>query len=832
MGVIRLERAEKRLVEDVEHGDKTEFTKKRERISAEVVRHIMLGLPLFRRGIWPFAPARACATTGAGVSLSGALIDGRVELAAVIGAQGGPLYPLEFRDCIFEGGFCGAHAHFSRLSFKNCAFVDCGDRLDPDSGRPLPTLDLSGAKLDGDLDMRGVRPEPRGRSLAWIRAPGVRVDGRIDLSGCLLSTPAAPADDGADRPEDAVDLSLAVIKGDLVVRQGSELRGRFKLRGARIEGDFWLDGAKLINPGVRTEALFMQGAEIGGFLSLACAAPDRPFECHGNIDLTATEVAHSLIVRKASIRGSIRAPDLVVRDDFFLHAETSGVIDLEHMTIGGSLDLSDLQVEAGAAFLPAADPAEPGNSEPKPALNLKDGRIGRELRLTPSKWGGRVRLAGAVDLTGLTCDTLDDEVGRAWGRSVCIRMNHFVYRKTGWLPDWLRVHLDERPSHHILSDWFLARRAEGHWPLNWLWRTARLERDDYWEPWQLRRNWVYQQFDTKKRDPVSIARHTIDEPDYRPQPFEQAIRVARAEGREDFAVHFEMLKQRIEWRLMNRMVRWWLGFTGIALGTLWLVLHQPLRAGAFDRWLVGWTLAALIVTLLLMIRATTVHRGVLRLLKRDPGPLSAAATWMVFFAPVLLLVGHSPWWSQPFHFLVAALIFAAIRFVSVFAHAAMRFGFGYLRRPIRAVVTLILAFLLGWWGTEIARTRDMLVVEDTPAAGQGATRGRPVAEVSCADQLSAPLYALDVLIPIVDLREESRCGIRRRPAPGRPVHNPGKMSIYGIWEVLPDLPLNDNRFWWWMKAIYAIIGWFLVSLAILTFAQVNRARADPPSEQN
>jgi len=33
-----------------------------------------------------------------------------------------------------------------------------------------------------------------------------------------------------------------------------------------------------------------------------------------------------------------------------------------------------------------------------------------------------------------------------------------------------------------------------------------------------------------------------------------------------------------------------------------------------------------------------------------------------------------------------------------------------------------------------------------------------------------------------------------------------------------------------VKALYAIAGWFIVSLSILTFAQVNKTHAEPPTE--
>jgi len=179
MGIMQLTAAEESLVRDVEHGDKTDFSGKQQEISAEVLRHIILGLPLVKQGTGWFAREVSCATTGAGVAIKGARIKGRVKLDAAIGGEGGPLWPLEFRQCVFVGGFSAVHAHLSRLSFRDCTFA--GDPVDPDSCRPMPTIDLSGARLDGDLDMRGVHPERSEDGLLWIDAMGIRVDGEIDL---------------------------------------------------------------------------------------------------------------------------------------------------------------------------------------------------------------------------------------------------------------------------------------------------------------------------------------------------------------------------------------------------------------------------------------------------------------------------------------------------------------------------------------------------------------------------------------------------------------------------------------------------------------------------
>ena len=420
----------------------------------------------------------------------------------------------------------------------------------------------------------------------------------------------------------------------------------------------------------------------------------------------------------------------------------------------------------------------------------------------------------------------------------------------------------KRSSQKTVGDWILGRRADGLWPWKWFPRRLLPKLQDFWDPWQLRRNWIYRQYESDQtraadRDPfLSISRHEIWEEDYRPQPFEQAIRVARAEGREDFATQFEMHKKRLEWRLFNLRVRWGLGGIAITLAALWLIIHS-------DSWLSDVaTFVAWLGTVALMIFGTWVREKLRTVLKTVAGlsdnasdTASKAVVRIAYWLPASLLL-VSLWWDTPWNWIAALAIFASVRLLGVLAHGVMRFGFGYLRRPINAVVTLIGAFLIGWLGVSTAESRDMFVVAADPVAGwvgpwsaaaapdeaghdppivMGSERPTAadtfVRDISCSHEISKPLYALDVLVPIVDLGEESRCEIRRFPAPGRPVADPEPRNLLESAFAVLDGPLNHHRFWWWMKAIYAVAGWLIVSLAILTFAQVNRTEAEPPSEQ-
>lgn len=815
MGTFTLSDEEERLFRGVEHGDSVEF-EAGEKIDADVLRHIIIGLPLVKDRGTVRAVAAAltgnplreirCRVTGVGISIKGGVIKGRLRLDAAIGDQGGPVFPLEFDGTCFEGGFSGAHAKFSRLSFRNCSFRDVPEDDPPPEGKapgragdsakaapPVPTIDLTDASVDGDLDMRGVGPA-RASDLLWIRAPGIRVDGKIDLCCCTLRSPD-PQEHRlvSDEAADALNLTLAEIRGDLQFLNGASALGRLKLRGAQIDGDVWMSGATLKGHASEEEALFLQGARIAGFLMLDAGA-DRPgpkarfspFDCDGNLNLTAAEIGLGLDLDGAIIRGAIHAPDLTVDDDAHLWAEVYGKVDLENATIKGSLSLAALKI-----------------TDPNGALSLKDVTAGRALRL---KWAprtdeqgagsnpsGRQRfeMAGEVDLQGATCTMLDDSGGRDWGRDVAILMTHFVYSRASWGPDLQRpAPSPKAPGKQALGPRLRAwRRAAGEkyrsaresvwkkikrgaaerlpvWFTDWRGWTDGLRLGDHWTPWEIRRNWIFQQFDAALIEQLpSPARYRINSSEYRPQPFEQAIKVARSEGREDFAIHFEILKRNIEWRLFSRRNWEWFLFLGLFAALAWLAFYRA-------------NLTAEIV-------------------------------------------------------MAAIAIGAVLTFISPLCHRIMDWLFGHLRRPVRAIATLVVAFLLGWAGVHAANERGMMVIDVDPVATQvgespevmviGSPREADVrnlaSNVHCGDRVSEALYALDVLVPLIDLREESRCEV------GQALPDKGYVRG-GLMGVLESVASGPTTFWAVLKALYAIAGWFIVSLSILTFAQITRSRGE------
>lgn len=388
-----------------------------------------------------------------------------------------------------------------------------------------------------------------------------------------------------------------------------------------------------------------------------------------------------------------------------------------------------------------------------------------------SEISGRELFGAAVNLEDLSCGTLEDNGGLAWGANIHLKLDRMTYGQAVSARRATTV----RPSSEGWRGAVMANMRE------WMDAFLSLERGlssilkgqkgDEVEnrsksPWEHRRNWLYQQF-IRGPDEVWSHHHRIPQEDYRPQPFAEIIRVSRAMGDEDAAVNFEILKHRIEAR------------------------HFASR-----------TLPAFFVL------ATLV------------GGLVFAFLW-------------SAQMNMAERSLVALGLMGLVATLPITVDASFRWMFGYLRRPINALATILIFFALGWGGVYMANRHHRLVVDLTPVASVTMTRGdsaavllgAPIAsgkangEVPCGATIDEALFALDVFIPLIDLRQESRCEV------GVPdVVQDDRVFVWKQLDMVLSPIFRSALFWNWAKAIYAVAGWLIISLSILTFANVARAR--------
>ncbi len=165
-------------------------------------------------------------------------------------------------------------------------------------------------------------------------------------------------------------------------------------------------------------------------------------------------------------------------------------------------------------------------------------------------------------------------------------------------------------------------------------------------------------------------------------------------------------------------------------------------------------------------------------------------------------------WSRATAFAINAPHYSLAQ-ISDLAHYVMmqiyRLTFGFGLDPRRAVVTLLGSFLLGWTVFADANRRDLMIVDQQPVAtlsdrsAIGAGLSTEVADkVPCGDMIDPRLFALDVFIPLVDLRQESKCEIGVADGSEATAAEATTLKI--------------------IKAIYAFFGWIVISLSILTFS--------------
>ncbi|RYD90489.1 MAG: hypothetical protein EOP61_29445 [Sphingomonadales bacterium] len=333
-----------------------------------------------------------------------------------------------------------------------------------------------------------------------------------------------------------------------------------------------------------------------------------------------------------------------------------------------------------------------------------------------------------VNLKDAQCDTLGDNGGLAWGDSFRVSLDRFTYRHAEGV--------GEASGASLLSLSPLSH-------------------------WKVRREWLWQQMrglnEPRNRRPRDLS-------EYKPQPFEQLIRVARSSGDEQMASSIEIEKNIIEGKIFAQAS--WRTFA--ALGV----------AGA---------------------AASALLNGVGTLLD------------VVLIVGIGLLVGFAP--------RIASFLFHWL--------------FGYLRRPLRATLTLIGSIVIGFVGVHIANENYRMVIELTPTAstfdeaharlGTPLNREGVASNMECGKEINELLYAIDVFIPLIDLRQEGRC--TAGTVAGKETRSPEDQPA-GWWaRQMADAyarTILSQSFWEISKALYGVLGWIMVSLSILTFARLDR----------
>lgn len=174
----------------------------------------------------------------------------------------------------------------------------------------------------------------------------------------------------------------------------------------------------------------------------------------------------------------------------------------------------------------------------------------------------------------------------------------------------------------------------------------------------------------------------------------------------------------------------------------------------------------------------------------------------------------------------------------------------------KALVTFFLYWSIGVIWIFILNTDGHLVVDSTPTATYISAKADPIkqeesysfgtlkqnknnveGQVPCGKVIHPTIYALDLMIPLIDHRQEFRCMVRtdypksqNEDIKSTISYNPFDFKIKPFNFTLKPIQDFMGSFWsnflLFINAVYTILGWIITSLLILTFTRISRRHID------
>lgn len=747
----------------------------------------------------------AWAVASTGVRIRGARIDGALDLSDAAGIDGQPLPALALEDCECREIITLNHARLARLSFKNSC---------------LRGIRAFEAQIDGPLDLAGISPcaldgQPE---QCWVRFNGSRIDGDVIAENARLVAEAPNPDQTVvEPPRYALSLARCEIAGRIWAKYLTAIGG-VSLGDASVGGEVWLRGAHLV--AVEGHALMAQSASFrSGLVADRCKTTQRNFQAtgciwllgsqiNGNVNLTGAQIRidpnsrkyRSILATGAKISGSFflrtgfRSEGTLyfrgarVQGDFDassaqLHSRQNTTIDLRTAHVGGDFILENSDIRGGIALRRANVDGRLSFRQTKitgsfPAIVLVGSRIGGELDATGLVCAGgvdaqRLKIDGGLILHSARITSVD---GIALDLTVASIGGGLLLSESG-----ASSSLDGALvlSRAIVRGGFIAEAA-----------TLKPGKTARNAGVAVEGNGLEVEGDVWLGGAAEIARANID----------GTVELCGAQFRRELRV------------ANTGEARWLLGGASAANlidldGASWGGAGTTVDLDGFDY---GGLAVNGSDEEIWVSRKAWLSRHVETVHPYRPQPY-------VHLAAVLRRQGHDQaarkalthkrWreWREAEHW--------STKWFSVWFGTLFSFGYS----PGRAMATMVAAIGLGAFGTHFANQNKLLVVDTAPVAtvavrdGASSSPGIPSAVSSgaqtalpCGDAIQPALYAVDVFVPLIDLRQESKCEAASPPMDA---------ANAGTWMYHPD-------FWRWAKSIYALLGWILTSLAILTFSGV------------
>jgi hypothetical protein len=308
------------------------------------------------------------------LKLRGARIEGELDLE-----RDSLRCPPTLQDCFFE----------QSLNFREARVP--GLRL---PGSRVPGLDAQQLDARGNLELSNIAAEGE------IRLLGAKIAGELDLSGAHLANPEGPALNG-----DGMSVDGSVSCGE-----GFVAKGEVSLLSAKIAGKLDLSGARLANPegsALSAAALSVEGGLFCGGLTAG-----------GEVSLYAAKIAPALYIsgaHLANLGGSALRADRMTVDGTMFCGDgfvAEGELSLPGAKIAGTLDLSGAKLanpKGQALFGDRMSIGEGLYSTRGPLVTegevrLFDARIGGEINLSGARLANPGGRAFSADGTSVEAD--------------------------------------------------------------------------------------------------------------------------------------------------------------------------------------------------------------------------------------------------------------------------------------------------------------------------------------------------------------------------------------------------------------------------------------------
>lgn len=759
-------------------------------VSGAFLRHVLLGLPIGaavhagvreRHEDYPAPDHDAPALLAApGLRLSGAVVTGALDLSDCIGQGGQGLPALALEDCVLNGDGDGpdldlSHARLARLSLK-------GSRVGLIRGRDMV--------VDGPVDLTDLGP--RDASDFLVPQPSA-----LDAARAWIEAEAAPFIAAArERLGTSAEPSLPTSAGIPTVPFDADASCRLDLAGSRVAGRMTLDGLRLRAPsaGGVPAVLDLSEAEIGGGLTAA-----RQIIVQGGLDLTGARISHDLdltgCVLMAGGGTALSARGVSVGGRVLLNTGMiGGLVDFSDARLGANLELSGVLLEGRDGQ----------------ALTARNARIEGDLVMSD----GTVAL-GRVDLDGVVAGFLHLSQVRILGmRALDVR--HAVLAQVEMPGDCVLVGevslaaTEVRADVLIVGATLIGRR--GQWGLDM--EGARIGSR------------------LILRDGLTLTRgihlRSVDVADA------LMLRGAAMTGLAFVSAIGLSVGGTLTLRELSGVDK--LDLTDASCGTLddhvsaysglihlfgltYLRLASPAFSTSCVRDRAGWLSGSFDPDHTPRAVNPQPYQQLSRVLAAQ-GQAEDARDIQVLLADRQRAEARTRIWSGG--------SVAGLGRLTLYLSTGL-FGrlFGHGLKPTRAVATLAVSLILGWAFFSWAHWRGAMVIDQqavasiAAAGGVGAPRtadGDVIQNIPCGDDVRPSLYALDVFIPLVDLLQETECEIG------------AAQGVDRAFPLFRGIPLGQGpeartllaelEAYRFLKAFYAIAGWLILSLSILTFSGV------------